>query len=217
MSYTQAMTFEEIVSEVESLRFDSNMSGSIQRWVNDRYAALWNADEWIFKYAQTPVTVTTGSSNVTGLPSNFGIALGLWRADGFPLRWIPPIAYFNLYEGATDTGSPNFYTIIDQSILVGPVSNETSSSYTLFYEKRLTSLVNDSDVPAIPEQHHYLLVYGALALGLALVNDFTFQFMDEKWQQGIAEMRQEWLNDQRGSVAQWGKDDVEALPTFWGV
>lgn len=217
MTFTQAMTFSDICAEVQGVRFSSKQSTSIQRWVNDRYAALWNADEWIFKYGKTNVTAATGSSLITDLPDDFGIAVGVWRADGMPLVWMPPKAFENLYQGAADTGAPEFFTIIDQAIIVGPTSNETSSSYLLLYEKRMTPLVADSDVPAIPAQHHYLLVVGALALGLAIYNDFTFQFMDGRWQQGIAEMRQEWLADQRGAVAQWGRDQVEALPTFWGV
>lgn len=211
------MTFAQICSEVQSIRFDAGQSDSIKRWVNQRYAALWGAEEWTFKYAKANVTATTGTNTITNLPTDFGIATGLWRADGFPLRYMPPKAYENLYQGATDTGAPEFYTVINGSIYLGPTSNETSSSYLVLYEKRLTALVNDSDTPAIPAERHYLLVIGALALGLALYNDFTYQFIEQEWQQGIAEMKQEWLVDQRGDVTQWGRDDVEALPTFWGV
>ena len=217
MSYTQELTFGDIVSEVQRLRFSSQQTTSIQHWVNDRYAALWGADEWIFKYGKSNVTVTTGSNLVTDLPDDFGMALGMWRADGYPLRWVAPRDFENLYQGSTDTGGPNFFTVINQVIMVGPSSNETSSSYLLLYEKRMTPLVADSDVPAIPTQCHYLLVVGALYLGLMLYNDFTFQFVEQQWQQGIAEMRQEWLADQRGEVAQWGRDTVEALPTSWGI
>ena len=211
------MTFSDICSEVQSLRFNSQQSASIQHWVNDRYAALWNADEWIFKYAKANVTATTGSNLISDLPSDFGIAVGLWRADGLPLRWVPPRDFENLYQGSTDTAAPQFFTVIDQSIIVGPTSNETSSTYLLLYEKRMTPMVADTDVPAIPSQHHYLLVVGALYLGLMLMNDFTFQFVEGQWNQGIAEMRQEWLADQRGEVSQWGRDAVEALPTSWGI
>ena len=211
------MQFSDLVTEVRTLRFDTSYDTSIKRWINDRYAALWNTDEWTFKYAKTTVTVTSGSASVTGLPADFGVAVGLWRADGYPLRYMAPKAYENTYAGATDTAAPTFYTIINASILVGPVSNETSSSYTLLYEKRLTPLVADGDVPAIPSQHHYLLVVGALALGLAVVNDFTFQFQEQRWQEGVQEMRRDWLADQRGDSLQWGRDEVETLPTMWNV
>lgn len=218
MTYTQAMSVSDMITEVKNLRFSNGDSTQIQRWINDRYAMLWNMEEWIFKYAKVSnIGVTNGSTAVSSLPTDFGIALGFWRADGFPLRWMPPKNYQNLYYGATDTGSPEFYTAINQSLLVGPPSNETSSTYSLLYEKRLTALVNSSDTPAIPAEHHYLLPIGACALGCALNNDFTYQFLEQQWQEGIAAMRQEWLNDQRGDVTQWGRDDVEALPTFWGV
>lgn len=217
MSYSQAMTLQDLIAEVQSLRFTNGDSTQITRWINDRYAALWNADEWTFKYAKQNVTAIAGSNMLTGIPSDFGISLGLWRSDGFPLRWMPPKAYENIYQGATDTAAPQFFTVIDQTIYLGPTSNETASDYLLLYQRRLTPLVNSTDTPAIPSEHHYLLVTGALSLGLMLNNDFTFQFLQSGWQQGIEEMRREWLNDQRGDVAQWGRDDVEALPTFWGV
>lgn len=217
MSYTQSMTFAQIVSEVQALRFNAQQTSSIQRWVNDRYAALWAADEWIFKYGKANVTATAGSNLISDLPSDFGVSLGLWRADGYPLRWVPPRDFESLYQGSTDTAGPQFFTVINQAVIVGPTSNETSSNYLLLYEKRMTPLVADGDIPAIPPQHHYLLVVGALAMGLMLLNDFTFQFVEGQWQQGIEEMRREWLVDQRGEVAQWGRDAVEALPTSWGI
>lgn len=217
MTYTQAMSFSDLVTEVETIRFSAAQSTQIQRWINDRYAALWNSEEWIFKYATDAVTVTTGSSAVSGLASDVGIPIGFWRADGYPLHYLPPRDFFNIYAGATDTGAPAYYTMLNQAITVGPISNETSATYTLAYQKRLTALVADSDTPAIPAEHHYLLVYGALYTGLALYNDFTFQFSKELWDQGIAEMKREWLVDQRGEATVWGRDQVESLPTFQGV
>lgn len=217
MAYSQAMTLADLIAEVQGLRFTNGNATQITRWINDRYAALWGTDEWTFKYAQTAVTATDGDNQLSGIPSDFGIALGVWRADGVPMRWVPPKAFEDLYTGSSSTGGPEFYTIIDQTIYVGPTSNETSSSYTLLYQRRLTPLVLPTDVPVIPPERHYLLVTGALAFGLMLNNDFTYQFLQQGWQQGIDEMRREWLNDQRGDSAVWGRDTVEALPTAWGI
>ena len=219
MPYTQAMTVNDIITELQAVRFTgtSPTATQLQRWINDRYAALWNADEWIFKYGKTSVTVTSGSPDVSNLPTDFGIPIGLWRADGYPLLHRPPRDFYNVYAGATDTGSPQFYTAIDQALTVGPVSNETSTTYTLVYEKRLTALVGSTDTPAIPAEHHYLLVTGVLSLGSRIFNDFTWEFHEQAWQQGIQEMRREWLIDQRGEAGVWGRDQIEALPTAWGV
>lgn len=218
MTYTQAMSFSDIVTEVERIRFSAAQSTSIQRWVNDAYASLWNTDEWIFKYGRVSnLTVTAGSTTLSGLPTDFGICLGLWRDDGLPLSYRAPRDFFNIYAGSTTAGSPQFFTIVNQAITVEPIPDTSVSTYSMVYEKRLTPLVADGDIPAIPSMHHYLLVTGAMRIGLRLYNDFTWAFQEQAWQQGIQEMRREWLNDQRGEVTQWGRDDVEALPTAWGA
>ena len=218
MTYVQAMSFSDLVTEVENLRFNSAQSTQIQRWINDRYAALWNADEWTFKYGQATGLTTTANSTVLGnLPSDFGMSLGIWRDDGYPVLYVPPRDFFNTWAASTQTGSPQQFTVINQAITLGPAAMDSLNTYSMVYEKRLTPLVNDADLPAIPSQHHYLLVTGALSMGLRLYNDFTWEFQEQAWQTGIQEMRQEWLNDQRGENTVWGRDEVEALPTAWGV
>ncbi len=210
------MTLADLVAEVKTIRFNAQQGSQIQRWLNDRLAALWNAEEWVFKYAKTTVTVTAGSSTVGGLPTDMGVPVGFYRADGTPILHRPPRDFYNQYAGGTDTGAPVHYTALNQALTVGPVSNETSSSYTLVYQRRMSLLTTDTDVPAIPTEHHYLLVTGALSMGCRLYNDFTWTFQEQAWQQGIQEMRAEWLVDQRGEAGVWGRDPVEALPTSWG-
>lgn len=218
MPYTQAMTFSDICTEITTIRFSSAQSTSIQRWVNDAYNELWTADEWTFRYGRsTTVTATAGSATLTNLPADFGIPIGLWRNDDTPLTYRTPRAFFNLYAGATDTGAPLFYTILDQSIIVGPIPDSTSAAYVVAYEKRFTAMTADSDGPAIPEGNHYLLVTGGMRTGCRLYNDFTYEFQDQAWTTGIAGMRREWLVDQRGEAGVWGRDDVETMPGAWGI
>lgn len=215
------MTFADLYNEVINLRFsgaDSTRTTQTQRWVNHALARIWNADEWIFKYGTASVAVTSGSSTVSSIPADFGMAIGLWRADGYPVLYRPIRDFEDLYLSLTsDTGAPQHFMVVDQAITVGPISNETSSTYTLAYEKRLTNLSADSDTPALPAQHHYLIVTGALSEGLRLMNDFTWEFQEQAFLQGIQDMRKEWLVDQRGEVTNWGRDQIEALPTAWGT
>lgn len=217
MTYTQSMTFSDLRTEVRNLRFNSNQDNSINRWINAALARIWNADEWTFKYATAAVSATTGSNTLGSLPSDFGIVIGLQRADGTPLRYMPPRAFFETYFSLTNTGAPQHYTVVNGVVTVGPISNETSSTYELVYEKRLTNLVADGDTPAIPAQHHYLIVEGALSQGLRLYNDFTWQFMENGFLAGLEDMRKEFLSDQRGENVQWGRDSVESLPLSFGV
>lgn len=214
------MNFQALYLEVETIRFSSAQQTQVQRWLNHRYAELWDSEEWIFKYAKANVTATSGSDQITNLPSDFGLPIGLWRDDGYPLIWMPPRDFYNLYltlDGLKDTGDPQHFTMIDQTITVGPISNATTSSYTLAYERDWVPLVNDGDYPLIPAAYHYLLVTGALSEGLRLFNDFTWEFQEQAWVNGIQAMKERWLIDQRGQVNTWGRDEIEALPTAWGV
>lgn len=218
MAYTQAMNFSQITQEVQNIRFNSGQTSSIQQWINNRYAALWGQEEWTFRYATVQnLTVTQGSTSLGNLPTDFGIPIGLWRDDGYPVIYMSPREFWNVYAGATDQGAPQFYTVENNTILLGPNPNVSSTTYTSKYERRFTPLVSDSDVPLLPSSCHYHLVIGALALGLQIYQDFTWQFMEERWQEAIQEMKREWLNDQRGEVRQWGRDGVEALPTYQGI
>ena len=212
------MSFADLYNEVLTIRFGQENLVQAQRWVNEAYGRIWNTDEWIFKYGRvTNLTTTAGQNTLGSLPADLGIPLGLWRDDGYPVLYMPPRDFWNTWAAFTDTGSPQWYTLIDQQIFLGPTAKDSLNTYQMVYEKRWLPLVNDTDQPAVPAEHHYLIVSGALSTGMRLYNDFTWEFQEQAFQQGIQEMRREWLIDQRGEATQWGRDQIEALPTAWGV
>lgn len=221
MAYSNTMTFNQIYSEVINLRFSQAQLTSVQHWVNHRYAELWDMDEWVFKYQQaTNLTVTAGSQILGNLPSPMGVVVALYRDDGYPVLYRPPRDFWDLYATLTDqenTGDAQHYTIIDGVVFLGPIPSTSVSTYRMVYEQDFVPLVNDSDVPAIPSNYHYLLVTGALSEGCRLMNDFTWEFQEQDWQRGLQSMRERWLVDQRGEVGEWGRDQIEALPTAWGT
>lgn len=214
-----SMTFKALQDEVivvPSARFKEAQRASVKLWINFALAKLWNADDWTFRLGTATVNVTAGSTVVSGLPADFGIGMAMYRADGTPVNYLAARQWLNTYQGITASGQPDDYTIIGSSVLVGPVSSETAVC-TILYEKALTQLVGDNDVPAIPAEYHYALVYGASALGLVNENDFTWQFAMQQWQEALANMQQNYLAAQRGQTQQWGSwDDMSAL-TSWGV
>lgn len=59
-------------------------------------------------------------------------------------------------------------------------------------------LVNDGDVPAIPDDTHLVLVHGAQAEGQAMESDPGWRDSDELYEQGIAGMRRDYLVVSRG-------------------
>jgi len=201
-----SLTYKQIQDEVISLRFSESDRASVKNWINIRLAEVWSMEEWLFRRASASVSVTSGSTGITNVPSTFGTAHRLYRSDGIALRYIEPADYYDIYANQLQTGTPVDYTIINQTFLVGPVSGDTASDYLLLYEKRLTPLVADTDVPLLPGEYHYMLVPGAISFGMGLKSDFTFQFVEMGWQAAIASMRHEYLVDQRGESVQWGAD-----------
>lgn len=215
-----SMTFKQLQDEmitVPSARFKETQRASVKRWLNFAYAKLWNQSDWTFRLGTANVAVTAGSTAISNLPADFGIGMALYRADGSPINFLQARKYLSTYQGLASTGLPEDWTIIGANAFVGPISSETSAAYTLLYEKALTELVNDNDLPAIPSEYHYALIYGATTLGLVNENDFTWQFATAQWQEAIASMQQNYLDNQRGQTVQWGSwDDFNRLDS-WGA
>jgi hypothetical protein len=78
------------------------------------------------------------------------------------------------------------------------------------------SLSADTDVPAIPFEFHQLLVFGALAIGQSMDNDYSLYLSDDRVQQGLDAMRRRYLVDQRGQLEQWGSYAYGHLETGGG-
>jgi hypothetical protein len=201
------MTFRQLQDEMilaPAARFKESQRQSVKYWLNYAQTKLWYSNDWVFRLKQANVTVTAGSNAVTNLPSDFRIVRGLYRTDGTPLRYLEPRRYLNVYQGDPTTVLPEDFTVIDGQMLVGPVSGESAGSYLLFYEKTVAQMVADTDVPSIPGDFHYILVYGAGTLGLVNESDFTWQFWVQQWQDGISQMEQEFLSSSRGQPKSWG-------------
>lgn len=200
------MTFADVFNEIINFRFNGGNVASAKLWVNARYGMVWNDRLWTFRLGETTVGVTANSAVVT-LPADFGRAVSLFRSDGTPLVYIGPSDYDRTFYSTTPgSGTPDYYTVVNGAIKVGPAANVTDAAYDLIYQKKWVKLVNDADVPAIPEEYHYMLVHGGLATGLATVNDFTWEFQAQLYQEMLMSMRDNYVSDY-GSTVQYVRDN----------
>lgn len=200
------MTFLDLQNElisVPSSRFKETQRASVMKWINYAYAKLWTLDDWTFRLTQAAPTVTAGSTVVSSVPADFGASMGFWRVDGQEINYLKPRQFNNRWQGDTSQGLPEDFTVINGALTVRPISSETAA-YALLYERTVTPMVNDNDVPLIPAPYHYLLVHGATITGLVEEQDFTYQFHAGEWSSGIQAMQLEYLDDQRGQPAQFG-------------
>jgi hypothetical protein len=204
------VTFLELQNELlpagvgNTARFKETQRESVKKWLNDRYAEVWGLEDWTFRYAIAPLTVSVGDDTPV-MPTDFGIANQLWDAAGAKVPYVAPDTFFPVHlPSGTATGDPSRFTVINKQIYLDPTPGAASAVWNLYYEKALTLLVGDNAVPLLPPEHHYMLVHGAEATGQIRVQDFTYQFSEQRWQNQLAAMKRNYLVDQRGETAQWG-------------
>ena len=202
------MTFGELITEVSTGlgRFTTAQSTTqAPHWIQLAYGQLWGMEDWSFRQGvSTTVTATASTQQASNLPSDFGAVRGFWNAAGDRLKYLDADAFYDLYAATTTTGTPAHYSVINATVKLGPTPNVTAATYTMTYEKAPTQLTLTADVPTIPSEYHYLLVPGALCIGLALYSDFTSDMAKELWLTGIESMRKDYLSVIYGEIQQMG-------------
>lgn len=213
------MNFLEIQNELLADHFKPAQRDRVKLWINDVYGWVWALEPgWTFRYAEDTVTVTANTSAVSGLPTDLGPVTLLLDSNGNELEYLAPREFRRIFYGATETGTPVAFTIINGAISVGPLPAETATDFLLQYEKLRTDLVENDEEPLIPSEFHYpILVHGATEIGLVRQKNPLAMMERVLRDDGVVAMRRQYLTDQRVRNAQWGGFDpeVEAERWFW--
>lgn len=199
------MTFKQLQDMTLEGAFAESMRADAKVWINTRLGWLWNVEEWEFTQGSSPVTVTAGSMAVSSVPADFGIATDLFNSQGNPLTPIEEYRNFAArYIGLSNiqTQWPEAFTVLGTSILIGPKAATTDTAYLLTYEKTVTLLVADGDIPAIPPEAHLFLVHGAKAEGYKLTDATLSQSYENDFQNGLATLGRRYLRSMRGTATQ---------------
>lgn len=198
-----SMTYKAIVDAVLDAGFTESDRADAQRWVQFRHAWLWDLADWSFKYATATVTFTSGSQTVGSLPTDFHAAVALYDSTGDLVAPVGDLQDFyrsynaNLNNG---TGSPEAWTVIDSTLLVGPAGD--GSTGILIYEKAKPTLSADSDTTGLPDGYDLALVHGGKAEGfkLKIVPDLAASF-DEDFTAAANALQRGYLNPVKASGA----------------
>lgn len=189
------MTFLELQDAVLADAFDASKRGDVKNWINHAYAILCDLDEWTWMRASAAVAVTSGSQTVSSMPADFGVANALVDQYGASLEKIlDPEVFYDRYTGlGASTGQPEAFVNVNNGLLVGPTSNVSSSAFRLVYERVVTAMSADSDVPILPAMYHMALVHGAKAEGARLTLMPDAPNFDQAFQTSIEAMRNKYL------------------------
>lgn len=212
------MTRQDLRNELIAFRFNAQQANSINSWLNLAYQQLWCMDAWPFrKVKPTAVSVSAASTGIMTMPSDFHRATGVYDVNGYPLRYLAPKAFSDVYVSNTQTGTPQDYTLYNNVVYIGP-GPQQATTMSLAYLRRISRLVNgttdtagvmtdDADVPTFPSEYHYMLVFGAMSLGLRLENDPTYPSVDDSWQMSLQLMRSDLMPADQGENIQFGRLD----------
>lgn len=196
------MTSAELLDLI-LLDFEPALRSRALAALNNRYAHLWNLEDWTFRYSTVNPTTAANTLALAGLPADFGVVVNLWNELGDRLAYVTGREFYDRYL-PTVYGQPEAFTVTNGQILLGPIPIAVTT-WTLHYRKRLTLLADGIDVPAIPAEYHLALVHGARAELLATY-DPDGGAMEQLWQLDIQAMAREYLSDVEGEPAEWGAD-----------
>jgi hypothetical protein len=200
------MTVGDLLDEILLDRFELSHRPRALKALNNRYAHLWAIEDWTWKYAHIPVTVTAGSQTASGLPADFGVPYYLWDENASPLSYVQIDQFTFVYSTGT-VGSPAAWTVVNGQILLGPTPNR-DASFSTYYRKHLVPLSDEGQTTQVPLEFQLALVHGGRAELLAFYSDPTAAGEEEQWQMDLDALRRDYLADAAGEPAMWSSDLV---------
>ena len=202
---TEGMTYGEILDDVldNPLRFEADLRARAGRSVNLRYAHVWGLEDWTFRFATTTLDVPIGGGPLAPQAGDFGTPVYLWDANGGQLVYLNEDEFVNNY-GQSAAGSAEAWTVMSGDIYLGPAP--ASGTFTCYYRRRLSQMVDESEYPMLPPEFHLMLVHGGRAELLSVSDDPMTTLMEQQWERDIEAMKREYLIDAIGQPAMWPTD-----------
>jgi hypothetical protein len=157
-------------------RFDTSAYRErVKGWLNDALGRIVRRSDIPRLRTLTDLTCTAGS-DVVDLPENFARGVKLFYPDrGFgDVEEVTDVEIDELFEMV---GRPQFYAITGGQLYLWP---KPDADYALKfrYQRLAAPMVDDTDVPEIPDDYHDLLVTYATSRGYRSEDDAA---QGEKW------------------------------------
>lgn len=198
MADANALTRADLVTAILGRRFPSStQTTNARRWLNSAYLQVWSAHPWTFETVSLANLAVTVNNRTPTVPTDFADVLDLYDDAGWPLVRMNERDYERAYASgivAAAAGQPAAFTVIDRQILLGPIP-QASATYKLSYRRRLShrdtalavvagAMSVDTDYP-LWSDHHAVLIPRAAAIGLAEINDPTWQLQQQEYERQL--------------------------------
>lgn len=154
-----------IVDKLDDDEFDTNV---VDNFLNDTQRDIFNQYELPFQESIFRGTIPVDSL-IFGMPSDVALPLSyiITGPDGYQKNLHDSFHDFRTFNRLFPTPANNTPGIISNWTLFGgniltSAPTDTEYTMTVFYIKKPTLLLEDGDVPELPEEFSELLILGAL-------------------------------------------------------
>lgn len=200
------MTFADIYGDAIEARFNTGQTTQIKRWINFREAQIHAAAEWPWKIVgPTSLTVTSGDSTPT-MPSNIERPMAVYNEFGDRLAYATQADFDGLFlpgVASSTSGRPTVFKWNNGVMTLGDIPN-ANYTFTMTYERKLSHyavggaltvgpMSATTDYPLFDAEWHQILVTGALATGLKIENDPTWEPLEQEFAHMLAQMVEHYL------------------------
>lgn len=202
MAYQLSTVRDRIQRKLDNTSFETN---KLNDFINDGQRYIFNKRRFTFMEREDTVTTSDGSDQLGSYPTDIQvpITLRLYSPTNYA-RALTYIEYESFDESIpnpnlTGEGPPIAWTIFNGTPQVYPVS-DTTYTLALRYLKKPAELVDDTDVPEIPEEFSETLVLAGYMRALEHDDDFDqAQVIQLKVDEQVQDMDERY-NRQRGTV-----------------
>jgi hypothetical protein len=198
--------FSEIYDDVITARFKATQTTQIKRWINLREAQIWAAAEWPWKIVGPTALVVTAADNTPALPADIDRPTAVYDDNGYRLSYLIQTEFDDAFlpsQIASTSGRPSAFKWNNGVLTLGVVPSP-GYSFTLTYLRKLCHYASgavitsgpmtaDTDYPIFDTEWHEILVIGAIATGLKLENDPTWQSLEQEFALMLSNMADHYL------------------------
>jgi hypothetical protein len=203
-----------MVDEVITFRFNSTQDIYVKRWLNLREQEVWSAAEWPWKKLIGVHLTIDKNDNQLDLPGSVRRVENVYDEAGGTLTWYPPDEFAFRNRSMTTAGHPTEYTLSGNQIQIAPAADK-SYDFTIDYERGIFHfdvngtkingpMKNDTDYPSWDSAYFWVLVPGAMATGLRMENDPTYQPLENEFIAILDIMREDLLPPSHAATLQYG-------------
>lgn len=167
MAYNATDLTSKVQAKLDNTSFDT---AKILNFLNDTNRQIVNMKRWPFMETTTNYTAVIGTQSVGTLPADLQVPINLRVLTTFTanLPFVPYIEYDRAYPNPTTLPNtpPTFFTIFNNTVLLGPSAPDVAYTLQLRYLKKPTTLVDGNSVPDVPYEFEEAMVLGAFMRAL---------------------------------------------------